>query len=300
MVDVVFALLDNEMDSWFSKAPEGTKFSDGATTAHLGSHVGILQRGGNKLDREGRDYWIKPLRDLGAIEPIYFDSDRGIFIPGHPVPKSSNSAYRLSEGFRAILVASEEDWKEMLTDWIREDRIRERAELQARMAERSKHIVDTKHSDLIAVCKEVYVPSFLPGYQVIFVDETDGERVTGEALDSLSEAGIAITLKDPMPDILLWDPSTDWLWVIEAVTSDGEVDIHKLSQLTQLADRSGKAGIGFTTAYPSWKDAARRQSQHKNIAPNTFIWIAEDPSKQLHVLEMLRLINSGNWRIDAD
>ena len=70
LIDGVFALLDNETDSWFTKAPKGTKFSDGATTAHLACHVGILQRGGGKLDREGRDYWIKPLRELGGIEPV--------------------------------------------------------------------------------------------------------------------------------------------------------------------------------------------------------------------------------------
>jgi hypothetical protein len=58
-VDAVYALLDDETLSWFPSAPEGTKFSDGASTAHVGCHVGILQRGGGKLDREGRDYWIK-------------------------------------------------------------------------------------------------------------------------------------------------------------------------------------------------------------------------------------------------
>jgi hypothetical protein len=62
LVDGVFALLDDQTDSWFSKAPAGTKFCHGASTAHLACHIGILQRGNGKLDREGRDYWIKPLR----------------------------------------------------------------------------------------------------------------------------------------------------------------------------------------------------------------------------------------------
>jgi hypothetical protein len=119
-------------------------------------------------------------------------------------------------------------------------------------------------------------------------------------LSSLRQAGVEITLKDAMPDILLWNPATDWLWVIEAVTSDGEVDTHKFNQLTVLANRSGKAGVGFTTAYLTWRDAARRQSQYKNIAPNTYIWMTEDPSKQLHVLEMLFLINNGTWKLDHD
>src|SRR5262245_21491623 len=57
-VDVVFALLDNGTPSWFSKCPPASKFCDGATIAHLACHVGILQRGVVKLDREGRDYWV--------------------------------------------------------------------------------------------------------------------------------------------------------------------------------------------------------------------------------------------------
>ena len=43
-----------------------------------------------------------------------------------------------------------------------------------------------------------------------------------------------------MPDILLWNQKTDTLWVVEAVTSDGEVDLHKVQGLTRLAQRSGR------------------------------------------------------------
>ena len=69
MVDTVYALLDNETDSWFSRVPDGTEFSHGSTTAHIGCHVGILQRGANKLDREGRDYWIKEENIRKSVEP---------------------------------------------------------------------------------------------------------------------------------------------------------------------------------------------------------------------------------------
>ncbi len=88
-----------------------------------------------------------------------------------------------------------------------------------------------------------------------------------------------------MPDILLWNETTDELWVIEAVTSDGEVDLHKVEQLSRLAQRSGKPRIGFTTAYQTWKVAALRQSRHKNLPPGTYLWVLEDPTKQFHVSE---------------
>jgi len=277
--DAVFALLDNEHDSWFTTAPKGTKFCDGASTAHIACHIGILQRGGRKLDREGRDYWLKPLWELGAVEKVFFDSKAKQFIPGHPIAKSSNSSYRLAEDFKKILKAPEKRWRGLLREWVQKDQVRRRLELQAKLAEASRKRVDTKHSDLIRACCEYYVPHFLPGYEILYVDEADGDRVSETDRHNLYRAGIGLGLEDAMPDVLLWHPETDHLWVIEAVTSDGEVDHHKVVQLTDLAGRSGKAGIGFTTAYKTWSAAARRQGKYKNIAPGTYIWIQEDPSK---------------------
>ena len=95
----------------------------------------------------------------------------------------------------------------------------------------------------------------------------------------MQAAGVELTLADAMPDALLWNPDTDQLWVIEAVTSDGEVDIHKVNQMKSLADRCKKSGIGFTTTYRTWKEAAARQGKHTNIAVETYIWIQESAKK---------------------
>ena len=102
LVDCVFALLDDETESWFTKAPKGAKVAAGASTAHLACHIGILQRDTGKLDREGRDYWIKPLREIGGFEAITLE--KGEFIPGHVRAKSPNSCYRLEESYARKLV----------------------------------------------------------------------------------------------------------------------------------------------------------------------------------------------------
>lgn len=281
--DAVFALLDNIDDSFYrlqyKSFPAGIKFCEGATVAHVGCHFGILQRGEGKSDREGRDYWLKPLWEIGAIEKVFFDKASGRFIAGHPVAKSPFTAYRLAGDFKMILRAPDKKWRSMLARWIKGEQIRQRLELQAQLAEISRQRVDTKHSDLIRASCEHYVPRFLPGYEVLYIDEADGDRIGEPDLKKLYQAGINIGLDDSMPDVLLWNPETDRLWVIEAVTSDGEVDHHKVSNLTKLASRSGKAGIDFTTTYQTWAAAARRQGRYKNIAPNTYIWIQEDPSK---------------------
>lgn len=281
LLDVVYALLDNETNSWFPSAPKGAKFADGASTAHIACHVGILQRGAGKLDREGRDYWIKPLRQLGAIEPITLLD--GAFIPGHPIAKSSNSAYRLTEQFIAILKAAEGRWPTLLAKWSDEDATRQRQVFQAERAAAASRLVDNGHSSLIKASIDDYAVHFLPGYKVIYVDDGDGDRVTTDDKAALKAAGVSLELGDAMPDVLLWNEMTDTLWVIEAVTSDGEVDLHKAKQLATMAKRCGKAGINFTTTYRTWKEAALRQGTHRNIAVGTYIWIQADPAKHLFV-----------------
>jgi len=172
--DAVFALLDDQQLSWFTDGRSALRFCDGASTAHIACHVGILQRGQRKLDREGRDYWLKPLWEIGAMEKVYFDANTGQFIPGHPVAKSSNSAYRLSDDFRAILQAPEGEWRQLLASWIQEDKIRQRLELQAKLSAEALKRVDRKHSDLIHACCKYYVPRFLVSYEVLYIDESDG------------------------------------------------------------------------------------------------------------------------------
>lgn len=287
IVDTTFALLDDQTPSLFPKAPPGARFCDGASTAHIGAHVGILQRGGaTKLDREGRDYWIKPLQEVGAVKPVYLDSRTRTFIPGHPKAKSPNSAYTIDPDFLAVLRAAEDEYAELLAAWSQEDKIRERARLQGLAHQRSVAMVQPAHRALILACVDIYVPRFLPGYSILFADYEDGERVSAEERAALSHARIALALGDPMPDLLLWNPETEVIWIIEAVTTDGEVSEHKVSRTLELVRRSNKQGAGFTTAYHSWRDAARRQGLHRNIPPGTYIWIREDPAKHFLVAEI--------------
>lgn len=147
-------------------------------------------------------------------------------------------------------------------------------------------MADHGHSDLIQACHQHYVPRFLPDFKVVYIDDGDGERVTEEQQAILSSAGLTITISDSMPDILLWNECNDHLWVIEAVTSDGEVDNHKVRNMTEFAARHGKTTIGFTTAYPTWKKIAERQkATNNNLAIGSYFWILEDASKNFKVGE---------------
>ena len=283
MVDAVFAMLDDR-PSWFPKAPESAAFCDGATVAHIGAHVGILQRGREtKLDREGRDYWLKPLWEIGAVVKCYLDAKNGVFLDNFHKTKSPNNCYKLEAQFRSILHMPSPHWEAQINQWKNEDAIRRRLAEQAKIGATFEQQVENKHKDLIKLSADFYAKKFLKGFNVVYVDDSDGDRIPEHYAKKLKEAGLEITLDDSMPDVLLHNPETNELWVIEAVTSDGEVDIHKQQSMIDFSLRHDKKGIGFTTSYPDWKTAAKRQAKMKNLASDSYLWIAEDPTRQFHI-----------------
>jgi len=170
-----------------------------------------------------------------------------------------------------------------LEDWSSEGATRRRLKLQAAMAIDTAVRVRSGHAELIGACIVTYVPRFLPNHEVLFTEASDGDRVTNDERAALSRAGLTLGLGDPMPDAILWNPNTDGLWIIEAVTSDGEVDLHKMDAVGKWANRHSKRLDGATTAYLTWKAAAGRQGKHKNLAPESYLWILEDPGRQFLV-----------------
>lgn len=285
-VSVVGALLDDELPNGYLAVQETHSFSAGASTSHIFCHAGILQHGEKKIDRENRDYFIKPLTELGIVEPVYLNSETKSFVPGHPIPKSPNNCYRLTEEFRSLLRLPDKDLEEALERWVSEDATRERAMLQAAAADRMAQ-TEGSHANLVRAALEFYAPEFLPGYMEVYTDLADGDRISEEQLEALRAAGLEPSLGDPSPDALLWNEDQDSFWVIEAVTSDGEVDLAKVGAVQRMIARRGRpVRVGFTTAYRTWRDAGSRQERVKNLAPGTYVWVQSDAGRQLRVQEV--------------
>lgn len=284
--EAILALLDDGLENYYPAARSaGRKFAEGASTAQIGCHVGIFQRGGTKLDREGRDYWIKPLREVGAIEICYCLPETGEIVAGHLKAKSPNCCYRLDPGFVTVLASP--DWKDKLGAYLEKSSVGRRLKAQAEAATAAAEKVEHGHADLIRQCRDLYVPRFLPGYDVIYIDDGDGDRITEEQRAALDRAGIRLTLEDSYPDMLLHSASDHALWFIEAVTSDGEVDEQKVQGCLRIAERAKLKLGGLTTTYASWRAAAARQGRMKNLAPGSYVWIVEDAGRQFRVEEPL-------------
>lgn len=275
-VDAIYALLDDAIATF-----KGQTFLSGATAVQIACHVGILQRGKRKVEPEGRDDWIRPLKEVGAIEPVTFSSETETFIVGHKRAKSPNAAYRLSGSFVELLKAarSTPSIGRLVAEWGSVDAIRTRLGSHAKAAVEQHLSHDGGRDRLIEDVKNHYVAAFLPEYEVLPVVATGGDPLGRDANVRLREVGIVLRLEEAYPDVMLVQVSSRRLWCVQAATSDGEVDAHKVEGVRRLCERSGLTLAGMTTAYPTWKDAARRQSRHKNLAVGAYLWIQEDPAK---------------------
>lgn len=282
MRDVIYCLLNNELPNLYSKISSKETISSGASVAHIASYIGILLRGKNKLDREGRDYWLKPLVEIGVVEPITL-TQNGVFTFGHIKAKSPNSAYRLNQDFIVLLQNStNEKFDILIKEWF--SSIKERKRLIVSYESSQLKSTDKTHKGLIEDSITIYAKNYLPGYLCVFKDADDGNRISDEEKSMLSKYKIVFgSLDDVWPDAILYNPDEESLWFIEAVTSDGEVDAHKLKGFKRICVNSNKKFGGCTTTYYDWKRLSERQKSNNNLAPDSFIWIKECPEKQLLV-----------------
>jgi hypothetical protein len=207
-----------------------------------------------------------------------------LIVEGWPKAKSMFTGHRATTEVRDLLAVDDEDWADALGAFLSEDAMRER-QAQAGAAAR-KITADSPHAELIRVARDAQIHALADqgaAYCCIYVDDTDGDRVSSEEAANLETRGLSFGKNWRYPDALLVDDDAHEVWIIDAVTSDGEVDENRAEDFCNAFAERGWRVAGFTTAYRTWADLARRQSGWKNLAFGSNVWIAEDGGQFLHV-----------------
>ena len=270
--ETILALLDDETPSDFrALAEKGLTFASGARTRQILNYIAHRLGKDRKMDRELRDAIMLPLREVGVLLKGYADTKAGQVTLHFWKPKSPNNVYVLNPQFRALLEASDVGFADALTLW-------ERATPERRHRVASAEAAAFAHSKdhrLVSVALAAYCHRFLPGYRVVFVDDTDGQRIAPEWRESVERLGLPLDLASRWPDIILNAPETNRCWVVDCVETDGEVDPVRHKEILEAFESRGLTIDGFTTVYRTARRFAERQSQVDNIAPDTYIWIAE-------------------------
>lgn len=134
-----------------------------------------------------------------------------------------------------------------------------------------------KHNEVQAAIVQEFAPRFAPGSTLLYLGDTAKKTlILNEAM--LDAIGLPITKHDKMPDVVLYSPEKNWLFLIEAVTSHGPVSPKRKMELEETLGGCEAERI-YVSAFP---DFAEFKKHATNIAWETEVWLADMPDHMIH------------------
>lgn len=134
-----------------------------------------------------------------------------------------------------------------------------------------------EHNVLQVAIVEELGPRFAPDAVVLYVGDTALKHVVFVA-EELKKIGVPITEHDKLPDVVLYRPDKNWLYLIEAVTSHGPVSPKRHQELEKMLAHS-KADRVYITAFLTVPEFRKYAA---DIAWETEVWIADNPDHMIH------------------
>ena len=124
-----------------------------------------------------------------------------------------------------------------------------------------------------------FCPYFTPKGKLIYVGDTESKWAY---FDEKALNRLGVKIKDShgkMPDVIVYYGGQKWLILIEAVTSHGPIDPKRKIELEELFKES-RVGLVFITTFLNKKTMVKYL---ENIAWETDIWVAENPTHLVHL-----------------
>jgi len=137
------------------------------------------------------------------------------------------------------------------------------------------------HRDII----EEFAPRFIRGVpKLLYIGDTASSRgAEGGKLLHVAEAelislGVQPMAHSKLPDVVIYEETRGWLFLIEAVTSHGPVSPKRHFELEDIMNKC-TVGRVYVTAFP---DLKRFKKYAGDIAWETEVWISEMPDHMIH------------------
>jgi type II restriction enzyme len=134
-----------------------------------------------------------------------------------------------------------------------------------------------KHNEVQAAIIEQFAPRFANGGTLLYLGDTANKDLFVDE-KTLKELGIPIDQHSKLPDVVIYDTTKNWLFLIEAVTSHGPVSPKRIVELEEFL-KNCKVGKVYVTAFP---DMAEFKKHSNNIAWETEVWLMEVPDHMIH------------------
>lgn len=134
-----------------------------------------------------------------------------------------------------------------------------------------------EHNKVQKAIIEEFIPRFAPGSNLLYLGDTSNK---GLLVDSkgLSELRVPITEHDKLPDVVFYDTSRNWLFLVEAVTSHGPMTPKRIFEL-EILFKECKAGLIYISAFPNHNEFKKHMNR---LAWETEVWIADTPDHMIH------------------
>lgn len=133
-------------------------------------------------------------------------------------------------------------------------------------------------NSLIKAMIQDFCAYFVPGGQVLYVGDADAKLATFET-EQLRALGIQVNEHGKMPDLVVYQPESNWLFLMEAASTHGPVDHIRYSELSDMFSTSS-AGLIYVSCFPD------KQTMRKflpDLAWETEVWLQSDPTHMIHL-----------------
>lgn len=134
-----------------------------------------------------------------------------------------------------------------------------------------------KHNLVQAAIVEEFASRFAIASTLLYLGDAEKKNLHIDK-KKLKSIGIPITEHSKLPDVVIYDESKNWLYLIEAVTSHGPMSPKRVLELEEFLTNC-KAGKIYISAFPNFSEFRKHT---KNIAWDTEVWIMEFPEHMIH------------------
>lgn len=133
------------------------------------------------------------------------------------------------------------------------------------------------HNQLQREVIDEFLPRFGNNCELLYIGDTSNKYLLrlDEKLNSL---GFFELSHDELPDIIAYDKTKNWLYLIEVVYSSGPMSEERVLGLKKMLTNC-KADLIFVTAFTSRSDYKKYAA---DIAWESEVWLADNPDHMIH------------------
>ncbi len=133
------------------------------------------------------------------------------------------------------------------------------------------------HNKLQKAIVEQFAPQFAGRPKLLYFGDTAQKNLYIHA-EMLNALRFPITEHDKLPDVIIYDDTRNWIFLVEAVTSHGPMSQKRVLELERILVDC-PAGLIYVSAFPDMAEFRRHIGE---IAWDTEVWIAELPEHLIH------------------